>query len=112
MKHPKDYKEITVFAKFEDGGVDTNESATTAPQRWTLNYKGLTQTQAKVILDHYNTNRLSAKFTFKEPRDDPWTGAVGTTHTNLVQYESPVEQPEHAVVWSQALTVHLVMYPS
>lgn len=112
IKHPFDFKEITTVSKFEDGGVDTVERASTAPQRWTLIYGGLTQTQAKVILDHYNTNRLSAKFTFQEPRNDPWTGTTGTTYTNLVQYESPVEQPEHNKVWGQSLTVHLIKYPA
>jgi hypothetical protein len=111
IKHPKDYKEITVFSEFEDGGVDTLEHAADAPQRWTLIYGGLTQTQAKVILDHWNTNRLSALFTFKEPRDDPWTGTTGTTYTNQVQYESAPEQPEHVKVWGQALTIHLIKRP-
>lgn len=112
IKHPLDYKEITIFSTFEDGGRDTNESATTAPQRWTFTYTGLTQTQAKVVLDHYNTNRLSTKFTLQEPRNDPWTGTTGTTYTNLVQYETPVEQPEHNKVWGQSLTVKLVKYPT
>lgn len=112
IRHPLDYKEITIFAKYEDGGVDTNESASTAPQRWTFIYGGLTQTQAKVILDHYNTNRLSVKFTLQEPRNDPWTGTVGTTYTNLVQYEEPVEQPDHPKAWTQALTVKLIKYPT
>lgn len=111
LKHPKDYREITVSAKFEDGGMDFNESASDAPQRWTFIYKGLTQTQAKVILDHYNTNRLSALFTLQEPRNDPWTGTTGTTYTNLVQYEEPVDQPEHDKVWNQSLTVKLIKRP-
>lgn len=112
IKHPKDYREITVFSEFEDGSVDSNQYAADAPQRWTLIYGGLTQTQAKTILDHYNTHKLSTKFTFKEPRDDPWTGTTGTTYTDLVQYEVPIEQPEHNKVWSQALTVKLVKYPA
>ena len=112
IKHPKDYSEITVFSTFEDKGVDTNESASDAPQRWTLIYGGLTQTQAKVILDHYNTHRLSTKFTFQEPRNDPWTGTTGTTYTNLVQYESPVEQPEHDHFAVQSLIVRLIKRPS
>lgn len=110
IKHPKDYREITITSKYEDGGIDTNESADTAPQRWTLKYNGLTQAQAKTILDHYNANRLSERFTFQEPRNDPWSG-VGTTYTNSVQYESPVEQPEHNKLWDQSLVVHLILYP-
>lgn len=110
IKHPKDYSEITIFSEYEDGGVDTNESASDAPQRWTLIYDHLTQTQAKVILDHYNANRLSTTFNFQEPRNDPWTGTTGTTQTG-VQYESPVEQPEHDHVAIQSLIVHLIKRP-
>ncbi|HEX7330321.1 MAG TPA: hypothetical protein VF290_02410 [Pyrinomonadaceae bacterium] len=110
LKHPLDYKEITIFSQYEDGGVDTNESATTAPQRWTFIYRGLTQTQAKVILDHYNTNRLSGTFSFQEPRNDPWTGMTGTTHSG-VQYEEAVEQSEHDKTWIQSLTVKLIKRP-
>lgn len=109
-RHPKDYKEITIFSKFEDGGVHINETATDAPQRWTLIYRGLTQTQAKVILDHYNTNRLSGSFSFQEPRNDPWTATTGTTYTG-VRYEEPVEQPDHDKVWIQSLTVKLIKRP-
>lgn len=116
IKHPKDYREITDFAEYVDKGVDTNESATDAPQRWTFIYRGLTQPQAKVIIDHYNTNRLSAKFTLAEPRNDfswtPSTGTVGTTYTNLVQYEEPIQIPEHQNAWNISLTVKLIMRPS
>lgn len=112
FKHRKDYGEITVFSEFEDGGRDSLEHASDAPMRWTMVYGGLTQTQVNLILTHYNTNKLSTKFTFQEPRDDPWTGTTGTTYTNSVQYESAPEQPEHQKVWSQSLTVHLVKYPA
>lgn len=111
LKHPKDYREITVFSTYEDKGVDANESASDAPQRWTLIYGALTQTQAKVILDHYNANRVSGTFSFQEPRNEPWTGTTGTTYSG-VQYESPVEQPEHENVAIQALIVHLIKRPA
>lgn len=112
IKHRKDYGEITVFSVFEDGSRDALTHAADAPQRWTLVYQGLTQTQLKVILDHYDAHRLSTKFTFKEPRNDPWTGTAGTTYTNLVQYEVAPEQPEHLKVWAHGLTVKLVKYPA
>lgn len=112
IKHRKDYGEITVFSEFEDGARDSLEHAADAAQRWTLAYEGLTQTQANVIWSHYDTHRLSTKFTFKEPRNDPWTGTTGTTYTNLVQYETAPEQPAHNKVWSQSLTVKLIKYPA
>lgn len=111
-KHRKDYGEVTVSSEFEDGGVDLLMHAADAPQRWTLIYQGLTQTQRKTIIDHWNTNKLTGLFTFKEPRDEPWTGTTGTTYTNLVQYESAPEEPQHSKVWSQSLTVHLIMRPA
>ena len=82
----KDYREITDFAKFEDGGVDTNEHASDAPQRYEFVYDGLTAAQANVFVAHFNTNRLSATFTLAEPRDDPWTGTTGSSVT--VCYEA------------------------
>lgn len=113
IKVRKDYKEISVFSEFEDGGMDVLEHAADAPQRWSLIYRGLTETQRNVILAHYNTNKLSARFTFKEPRDDPWSGTTGNTYTDLVQYESAPEQPEHIVVQGAAhsLIVHLIKRP-
>lgn len=112
IKHRKDWGEITVKSEFEDGAIDALQHAADAPQRWTLIYTGLTQTQLKVILDHYDAHRIVTKFTFKEPRNDPWTGTVGTTYTDLVNYESAPEQPEHLKLWANSLTVKLVKYPS
>lgn len=111
-KHRLDWKEITEFSRFEDGGVDTLETAAAPPLRWTLVYTGLTEAQMKTILDHYDAHRLSVKFTFQEPRDAPWTGAVGTTYTNLVQYEEAPAQPEHRIYYGRSLTVKLIKYPA
>lgn len=111
LKHVKDYDEITDFLKFEDGGVDTNEHATDAAQRWTLIYNGLTETEAKVLDDYYNSKRKSTRFTFKEPRNEPWTGTGGTTYTNSVQFES-YERPEHEHYNIQSRKIVLVKYPS
>lgn len=113
FKHPLDFTEITVTSKYEDGGIDTNESADTAPQRWTLRYEGKTKAEAQVIISHYNTNRLSERFTFQEPRHDNWpvTTGVGTTYTNSVQYESPIEVAEHEHANTISFVVHLILYP-
>lgn len=107
LKRAKDYKEITDFARFEDGGVDTNEHASDAPQRYEFIHGGLTETQAKVLDDHYNTNRLSATFSFQEPRNEPWT-TTGSTVT--VRYES-YERTEHGKVWSQGRRTVLIKTP-
>src|SRR5690242_13393582 len=92
IKHAKDYKDITDFANFEDGGMDTNEHASDTAQRYEFVYGGLTETQAKVFDDHFATNRLSATFTLREPRNVPWSHAAGSDVT--VRYES-YERPDH-----------------
>lgn len=111
LKHVKDYNEITDFSKYEDGGVDTNEHATDTAQRWTFIYDGLTETQAKVLDDYYISKRLSTKFTFKEPRNEPWTGTGGSTYTTLVQFES-YERPEHEHYDIQSRRITLVKFPT
>lgn len=108
FKRAKDYKEITDISEFDDGGRDTNEHASDAPQYYELFYDGLTETEADVLDDHYNTNRLSGTFSFQEPRNEPWTGTTGSTVT--VRYES-YERVKHDKVWSQSRRVVLVKTP-
>lgn len=108
IKHAKDYEEITEFAKFEDGGLDTNEHATDAAQRYEFIYGGLTETQAKVLDDHYTTNRRSATFTLQEPRNVPWSHTTGSSVT--VRYES-YERPDHEHYDVQARRVVLIKTP-
>lgn len=107
FRRAKDYKQITDFAEFEDGGIDTNEYASDAPQYYELTYDGLTETQAKVLDDHFNTNRYSATFSFQEPRNEPWT-ATGSTVT--VRYET-YERPKHDKVHIQSRRVVLIKTP-
>lgn len=108
FKHAKDYKQITDFSEFEDLGRDTNEHASDAPQLYELFYDGLTETQAKVLDDHFNTNRYSGTFSFQEPRNEPWTGTTGSTVT--VRYET-YERPKHEKVWSQSRRAVLIKTP-
>lgn len=89
LKRAKDYKEITVFSKFEDGGVDTLEHADDAAQIWELEYDGLTDEDANILDEFWDDHRLSIKFTFIEPRDHPWTYQEGDTVTgcNFVSFD-------------------------
>lgn len=105
-KRAKDYKEITVFSHFEDGGIDTNEHAADAAQRYDFVYDGLTDTEAKVLLDHFITNRFSGTFSFQEPRNEPWT-TTGSTVT--VRYES--FERDHDKVWTQSIRLTLIKTP-
>lgn len=108
LKKAKDYKGITDISHFEDEGMDTNEHASDVAQRYEFIYGGLTQTQAKVLDDHFTTNRLSATFTLQEPRNEPWTGTTGSSVT--VRYEA-YERPEHERTWSQSRRAVLIKTP-
>jgi hypothetical protein len=113
LKVRKDYKEITVFSKFEDGGVDTVEHADDAPQRWELEYNGLSDEDANILDQFYDAHRLSQTFTFIEPRDHPWTFQEGSTFTGC-QFES--YEKDHAdvngVKYIQQRKVVIVKYPA
>jgi hypothetical protein len=110
IKHAKDYKQITAFAEFDDGGVDTNETASDAPQRWSFLYDGRTEAEVKILDDYFISKRYSTKFTFKEPRNEPWTGTGGSTYTTLVQFES-YERPDHEHYNIQSRRLTLIKYP-
>jgi len=75
-----------------------------------LFYDGLTETQAKVLDDYYNLKRYSTKFTFKEPRNEPWTSTAGSTYTLAVQFES-YERPDHEHYDVQSRRLTLIKYP-
>lgn len=109
LRHPKDWKAITVQSKFEDGGVDVLETGADAPQRWTLEYDGLEDEDANILDQFWESHRLSIPFTFIEPRDHPWTGIEGGTYTN-VYFES--YERDHAKVWIQKRTITLVKFPA
>lgn len=106
-KLAKDYSEITDFAHFDDGGLDTNQHASDTAQRYEFTYNGLTETQAKVFDDHFTINKLSGTFTLQEPRNEPWTGTTGSSVT--VRYES--YERDHEKVWSQSRRIVLIKTP-
>lgn len=110
-KEKADWDAITIESIYEDQGADYNQSATTAPQRWTLEYDILTETQAKVLDDHYDSTKGKVLgFNFTEPRNYPWSHAAGTTFTD-VHYESyEREHGEHLSI--QRRRVVLVKRPS
>lgn len=110
LKRAKDYNEITVFSRFEDGGVDATEHADDAAQVYELDYDGLTDEDANILDQFWDAHRLSVKFTFIEPRDHPWTYQEGNTVTgcNFVSFEK-----DHGKVKStQRRKVVIVKYPS
>lgn len=109
-KHRKDWKEITVISVFEDRGVDTNSSADNMPQRWSFEYDGLTEDEVGTLDDWWDTHRLTGSFDLQEPRNEPWSGTVGSTITG-VKFED-YEDGTHDKVWINKRIVHLVKYPS
>ena len=109
FKHVPSYDEITIDSKYEDGGKDYNTSADTPPQRWTLEYDGLTEAQAKVLDDHYASALGTVLgFSFTEPRNVPWT-TTGSTYTD-VHYENYTKN--HTQVGIQSREIVLIKRPS
>lgn len=110
LKVRKDYGEITLISKYEDQGRDFNTSAADAPQRWELEYNGLTDEDANILDEFYDAHKLSTTFTFIEPRDHPWTGVEGGTFTG-VRFES-YDKDHDKVKGIQRRSVKLVKYPT
>lgn len=113
LKRAKDYDEITVKSRFEDGGVDTEEHAADAPQRWELIYDGLSDEDANILDQFWDTHRLSRTFTFIEPRDHPWTYQEGNTVTGC-NFESFTRDHGdiNGVKFIQKRKVVIVKYPA
>lgn len=109
-KHAKDWAAITLVSKYEDGSVETNESADDAAQKWTIEYDGLSEEDVQILDDFWDAHRLSVTFTFIEPRNRPWTDQEGSTFTG-VRFES-YEDRDHDKVWIQRRVVHLIKYPA
>lgn len=109
LRHPKDWKSVTVFSEFEDGGVDSLEHADDAPIRWEIEYNGLEDEDANILDEFFEAHRFSIAFTFIEPRDHPWTQIEGNTYTD-VYFED--YQRDHDKVWIQSRRVKLVRRPA
>ncbi len=105
----KDYSEITISSTYEDQGRDFNTSADDAPLRWEITYDGLSEEDAQILDEFWNTHKLHVTFTFIEPRNAPWTDQEGETHTG-VRFES--FEKDHSKVWIQSRKVVLVKYPT
>lgn len=109
LRHPKDWKSVTVFSEFEDGGVDALEHANDAAIRWEIEYNGLEDEDANILDEFFEVHRFSVPFTFIEPRDHPWTGGEGNTYTD-VYFED--YRKDHDKVWIQSRSVRLVRRPA
>lgn len=108
LRHPKDWKAVTVSAEFEDGGVDYLERAADAPLVWEIEYDGLEDEDANILDEFFEAHRFSVSFTFIEPRDHPWTYSEGNTYTD-VYFED--YQRDHSKVWIQSRKVRLIKHP-
>lgn len=109
-KEPPDWKDVTLEVIFEDQGADRNLSAASAVQRWAFVYRGLSETQAKVLDDHYDSaNGPFQGFSFTEPRNYPWSGTTGTVFTD-VHYEV-FERDHDRILHNQIRRVVLIKRP-
>lgn len=90
--------------EFADGGAAYRTNLSTAILRWVIEYEGLSEIDAAVLDDHYNTARGDAGFTFS--LTDPRTATV---HTG-VRYQA-METGTHQKKWAQTRRVILIKYP-
>lgn len=110
LKHDLDWKSVTISSVFEDQGADFNQSTTSPPQRWTLEWRGLSEAMAKVLDDHYDSaGGPFQSFSFTEYRDYPFTGTTGSTFTG-VRYES-YTRDHNRVLHNQTRTIVLIKRP-
>lgn len=113
LKVRKDYSEITLQSKYEDGGRDFNLSADEPPQRWEITYDGLADEDANILDQFWEQHKLHNTFTFIEPRDHPWTYHEGNTFTGC-RFES--FEKDHGdvngVKFIQKRKVVIVKYPT
>lgn len=111
LKKEKDYSEITLISKYEDGGRDFNLSAADAPQIYELEYDGLTDDQVEVLDDFFDTHKYSEPFTFVEPRDEPWGFVQGDTVPGCV-FVAPYQKDHNKVKYTQSRKVVIAKYPA
>lgn len=101
------WDEVTVTSDFEDGGRDTNLTASAPAERWEIELDGLTETQAKVVMDHYNSAKgQNLDFSFVEPRNFPYT-TTGSTVTG-VRYEKYEHTRPQRKYWSHSFRITLI----
>ncbi|HEX2881391.1 MAG TPA: hypothetical protein VHO25_17805 [Polyangiaceae bacterium] len=109
-KHPKRLEDGTVTIEFEDLGADFVRHAGDVPQRWTLEYRGKSEIDIKVLDDFWHSHWLDTGFTLQEPRDFPSvTGEPGETITG-VHFEQ-YEDGGHTKKWRNDRIVHLIKRP-
>jgi hypothetical protein len=113
LKLRKGYAQITQISQYEDGGIDTNESASNVLQEYLLEYDGLTDEDANILDQFWDQHRLHVLFTFIEPRDHPWTYQEGNTVTGcrFISYEKD-HADVNGVKFIQKRTVRIGKYPS
>lgn len=98
---PPDYKSITVAHTYEDQGQSFNSTGDTAPQRWILEYNGLTAAQAATLDAHFASAKFTEAFSFVD--------RAGATQTNVryLEYEA-----DHIKTWVNQRRVVLVKRPA
>jgi hypothetical protein len=113
LRHRKDYSEITIESVYEDQGRDFTTTAGDAPQRWEITYDGLTDEDANILDQFWDTHKKHVTFTFIEPRDHPWTFQEGGTFTGC-RFESFDRDhgDVNGVKFIQKRHVVIVRYPS
>lgn len=96
-----DWKAVTREHVYEDGTKTFNELADYAPQRWTLRYSGMTDTERAVFDAHFEEKKFSNTFTFIDK--------LGYTHPDCY-YESYLSSHDGHRSWSNQVEITIVQY--
>lgn len=103
-KHPPDWERVVNEHTFDDEGASYNTNASTAPQRWDLEYVNITPLEAGVLAAHRNSAKHNLEgFDFYE-KD-------ATLNTN-VHYESFEQTHDANKSWIQNVRITLVKRPA
>lgn len=109
-KHPKRMEEAVVISEFEDLGVDFVRHAADVPQRWTLEYRGKSEAEIKVIDDFWHAHGIDIGFTFQEPRDFPSVTREPGVTVMGVHFEQ-YEDGGHTLKWRNSRVARLIKRP-
>lgn len=75
-KPKADYDQVTYEHTFEDKGISVNSVNVSAPQKWEIEFNGLSVTEAKIWQDHYT-------LAFHNLNEFPFTEKDGTLQTGV-----------------------------
>lgn len=99
-----DYDQVTYSQKFEDASEAANAVNSTAPQRWVIEFDGLSPFEAEIWQDHYD-------LAFADLNSFPYTEKDGTTVTGVKYLKFECSHDGHKS-WIKKVSVELIKRPA